>query len=250
MTGTRKVVNAGRDDTVRPTVLIGITVFNDGQYLDEAIASAVEVRQHTGSATVDIAIHDDQSTDRRTIEILKRAERRGFRVIWGTHGGLGQARNRLLSLPGHQYYVPLDADNRLRRTFVDRLLPLHGPDGFTLASYSDAMRFGNRSGRWVQGVIDAAVLRDHNHVDACSLLNSTALRSLGGYSQTLVAFEDWDLWLRGLEAGFRLEYCPEILFDYRTRPNSMIDQIYRLPAQQHPRPQLARSTISFQADTS
>ena len=241
------MTDTNRNGTGRANVLIGITVFNDGQYLEDALTSAIGVQRHTQTATVHVAIHDDQSTDRRTTQILKRVERMGFNVIWGSHGGLGRARNHLMDLPGHDYYIPLDADNRLRPTFIDRLLPLLGTDQSALAAYSDAMRFGSRSGRWVQGSVDVAVLGDHNHIDACSLLRCSALRSLGGYSETLLAFEDWDLWLRGLEGGFRLAYLPEVLFDYRTRPNSMIDQIYRLPAHHHPRPSLARAEMRVPA---
>src|SRR5262249_1064509 len=40
--------------------------------------------------------------------------------------------------------------------------------------------------------------------------------------------EDWDFWLRILEAGYRATVVPEILFEYRIRPGSMSEHIYRI----------------------
>ena len=54
----------------KPTVEVIVTSYNDGRFLDEAVASAVDLAQAAqAEATVSYLIADDGSTERRTVEI-------------------------------------------------------------------------------------------------------------------------------------------------------------------------------------
>src|SRR5262249_9460717 len=56
-----------------------------------------------------------------------------------------------------------------------------------------------------------------------SLVQKSAVRSVGGYDEHMVAqgYEDWDLWISLVEQGFPGVIIPEVLFYYRRRPGSM-----------------------------
>jgi glycosyltransferase involved in cell wall biosynthesis len=221
-----------------PSVEVGITVHNDGRFLDDSLGSALDAARYARSVgvTVSIVVHDDASTDRRTLSILDRVERCNVRVIRSPHGGLSAARNRLVAQTDAEFFIPLDADNRLRPKSIVQLLGAFRSCDGALAAYGDAMRFGSRSGRWTQGPIRLQELPVANQVDACALIHVERVRILGGYDENLHGLEDWDLWLRALQHGYSLAYIPVIVFDYRCRPDSMIHQIGRRPLSQHPIP--------------
>jgi hypothetical protein len=74
-----------------------------------------------------------------------------------------------------------------------------------------------------------------NRIDNCTLMRRTLLKRTGGYDTTLPAFEDWDLWLTALgqPQGLKLGYLDMSCFEYRVRPDSMLQRLLtRKPLQQ------------------
>ena len=210
--------------TGRPTVTIVLTVFNDGRYVDESLGSAVDLqRESRDIADVSVVIVDDGSTERRTVDVLDRCERRGVSVARESHRGLGATRNAALRRLRTDWFIPLDADNTLRSSLLRELLP-RAEDPETALVYGDAMRFGSDSGRWQMGPTDVVRLWEVNHIDSCGLIRRDAWEQVGGYAENCPGFEDWDLWLRFLEAGLQLAYVRQIVFDYRVRSDSLIHQ--------------------------
>lgn len=210
--------------TVRPTVAIVLTVFNDGRYVDESLGSALDLQQESVDiADVSVVVADDGSTDRRTVDVLDRCERRGGVVLRGLHRGLGATRNAALRSIRTDWFIPLDADNMVRSSILGALLPRSGSPTTALV-YGDAMRFGNEHGRWRMGPTDIVRLWEENHIDSCGLIRRDAWEKVGGYAENCPGLEDWDLWLRFLEAGLDLAYVPELVFDYRVRADSLVRQ--------------------------
>ena len=94
--------------------------------------------------------------------------------------------------------------------------------------YGDAMRFGTEHGLWRMGPTDVDRLWRENHIDNCGLIRRAAWLAVEGYNEHMVGLEDWDLWLRFVEAQFELVYVPETVFDYRVRADSLIRSRLRL----------------------
>ena len=70
----------------------------------------------------------------------------------------------------------------------------------------------------------ARVLRREFNVFTACILRKAAFDAVGGYDGTLRAAEDFDLWLRLLEAGWRGDYVPRPLARYRRRAGSLSRQ--------------------------
>jgi glycosyltransferase involved in cell wall biosynthesis len=223
-----------------PKISIVLTVFNDGQFVDESFGSAIDLRAEVASrelaVDIEIAVFDDGSTDRRTLEVLARLEHRGIQVHRLAHGGVATTRNTAVALLKPEFFIPLDADNRLRPTIITELLPMLLDDEKAGAAYGDAMWFGDRSGRWTMGPIDRVGIRTTNHIDACALVRASAFHEVGGYRTDLLGLEDWDLWLKFLDSERVLLYTPTITFDYRVRAGSLIRQRQNLIYRQSPLP--------------
>lgn len=205
------------------TVTVIVTSFNDGRFLHESVGSAVDLAA-TDPERVDVLVADDGSTERRTVDVLDRLEREGVNVMRLPHRGLSATRNAALAEIASAWFVPLDADNRLRSSMVAQLLPVALASTSAAMVYGDAMRFGLRTGLWKMGPTDPQRLRVTNHIDSCALIRRSAWSAVGGYDEQRSALEDWYLWLRFLDAGFTLEYVEGITFDYRERPNSLYRQ--------------------------
>jgi hypothetical protein len=72
---------------------------------------------------------------------------------------------------------------------------------------------------------DAALLRQRNYIPATTLIRRSLWQELGGWLETgwglgdtgrgPQAAEDWDFWLRALDAGARFLCLPEVTWTYR-----------------------------------
>ena len=76
--------------------------------------------------------------------------------------------------------------------------------------------------------MERARLAGGNYIDAMALLRTARLRAVGGYTRMSVAgWEDYDLWCRLAERGWRGLRVPEILARYRTHGASMLNTTTR-----------------------
>jgi hypothetical protein len=201
-------------------VAIVIPCLDHGAFLLDAIAS---VEQFV-SVPYDLVIVNDGSRDRHTLHVLTCLRRAGYRVVDQHNRGLATARNRGVREAGRRFYVPLDADNRLRPGFVEDALKVLTQDPTVMAVYGNRVEFGLRSGRVEVGVPDLNRLLCGNYIDACAVIRTEAWRLCGGYDTGMPAqgSEDWDLWLSMLERDFVLHRLDADTFDYCVRPDSML----------------------------
>ncbi len=193
-----------------PRVSVVIPCLDDGAYLPDALAS-------TAALDAEVLVVDDGSTDPATVRELDRVAAEGWAVRRVTHRGLPAARNAGFRLARHDYLVPLDADNRLCPSFVDRAVAALDRDPGLAAVYGDVMLFGGATGTRRPGPVALADLITDNQVDACAVIRRAAWADAGGYDEAFTAWEDWDLWLTMLERGWRLKYLPAPALEYRVR---------------------------------
>src|SRR5262249_47527069 len=107
-----------------PTVAVVIPCFNHGWFIREAIAS---VRSQTWTNRRMIVV-DDGSTDRDTLRAMDEVEAEGRKrgdlvLVRRENGGLAAARNtgvRALDQEQAPFFVPLDADDAITPTFIER----------------------------------------------------------------------------------------------------------------------------------
>jgi glycosyltransferase involved in cell wall biosynthesis len=201
------------------TVSIVIPCFNDGRYLSEAIESA----EACPSDQCEIIVVNDGSTDSGTLEVLSGIEQRGHRVLHQRNRGLAAARNYGISSARGGYILPLDADNRVRATYVERGMEIFEREPGVDVVYGDAEYFGAWTGRNRVPEFNLGRLLAWNYIDACAVYRKSAWERCGGYDENMPTqgFEDWDLWCRIALSGGGFRHVDEVLFDYRVRSDSM-----------------------------
>lgn len=64
---------------------------------------------------------------------------------------------------------------------------------------------------------DRDKLKGDNYISTMSLIKTSAYTAVKGFDETLLRFQDWDLWLSMLSKGIEGTYLPEIIFvtDYK-----------------------------------
>lgn len=62
---------------------------------------------------------------------------------------------------------------------------------------------------------DADALRASNYIPATTLIRASLCAELGWREDSAHGFEDWDFWLRALDAGARFACVPEVTWTYR-----------------------------------
>lgn len=214
-----------RDDAKRALEGRGVSViipcFNQAEYLDESLGSVLAQTV----LPLEVLVIDDGSDVPVTAATHPSVV---IRVIRVANRGLPSARNvGLMNAHGHAF-LPLDADDWLEPTYIEKTLPLldAGAD-VVLTGLQEVGEL--RNGLYMPGCdlglerLTVEAERLSNRLFYCSLFRTELLRSVGGYNGRMIhGYEDWDLWVDLMQRGAKLTAVNEHLFNYRTRKDSML----------------------------
>jgi GT2 family glycosyltransferase len=194
-----------------PTCTIVIPCHNHGRYLAESIESAI-----AQTLPCEVIVVDDGSND----DSAAVAARYPVQLIRQTNQGLPAARNTAIAVANSTHILPLDADDVLEPTCVEAMLATSR----SAIVRARAQRFGDEDGPWlIGGGLDIAAFMEQNRVAACSLFPLAAWQRVGGYDESMVdGYEDWDLWVRMLHAGYAVETVDTIQWRYRKHGPSLV----------------------------
>lgn len=201
--------------------------FNDGQYIKESIAS---VRSQT-YPYIELIIIDDGSTDLYTKSVLDELEKTGeCKLLYGNHNGPSAARNLGIKSANGKYILPLDSDDIIDKTYVEKAVRVieENPTRGVVYCYADL--FGEQTGRWdLPDYSFKQMLRD-NIVFITALFYKKDWERVGGFNENMsCGMEDYDFWIGILELGREIYQIPEVLFHYRikqvSRTTCLMDNI-------------------------
>ena len=103
-------------DPEMPLVTVVIPTYNYGEYLSDAIESALKQTYKN----LEVIVIDDGSSD-NTEEIVKRYDGR-LSYYFKENGGISSARNYGMLKAKGEYIVFLDSDDKLHESYVERTL--------------------------------------------------------------------------------------------------------------------------------
>lgn len=205
-----------------PAASIVIPCFNLGQYLPQTLDS---LRAQT-RRDFEIIVIDDGSSDPSTIACLDSLPR-DIRLVRQPNAGLSAARNTGLREARAPWVIPLDADDIVAPTLVERLLATseaHPELDYIspLVSYFETDP-SHSTGGWIPLGPDRDLLLFRNVGGAASgsLIRRDKALAVGGYDTWMTSYEDWEFWCRMAGDGCRGVVIPEFLLHYRVRPDSM-----------------------------
>jgi|GEM_PF-496807 len=203
-------------------ITVVIPCYKQAVYLSEAVASVV-AQTYNGWQ---IVIVNDGSPD-QTSQVARRliTDHPGKIVLVEQgNGGLACARNTGIRMADGPYYLPLDADDQIRPSMMERtraILDARTDIGF---AYTEIQHFGVRDDVFRLPDFDSRTLvfRD-NIVCVNSLVRKEVWTQCGGYDEAMrEGYEDWDYWVTCVEKGWDGYCIHEPLFCYRKTGQSML----------------------------
>ncbi|HZH44662.1 MAG TPA: glycosyltransferase [Lysobacter sp.] len=193
---------------------IVIPCYNAGELLLEAVNSALAQTY----SDIEIIIVDDGSTDARTREILRTHTWPRTRVMVQANAGPAAARNAAIAAARGEFILPLDADDRIHPTYVEKAVAVMRANANVGIVYCKAMRFGQSNGPWALPPYTLRELVIDNVIFVTSLFRKADWEAVGGFRESLrYGIEDYEFWIRIVALGREVVQLDEYLFFYRTQ---------------------------------
>ncbi|NVJ15258.1 glycosyltransferase [Myxococcus sp. AM010] len=205
-----------------PYVSILVPYYNMGRYLPETLRS---IRAQTFT-DYEIILVDDGSTGSESRDVLETLHAPDLHILRKPNGGLSSARNVGLRAARGRYVLPLDPDDLIQPTFLEKAVAvMDSTPGLayvtSLVSYFVETP-DQPVGGWIPWGTERDALLAENVASTCTaLMERQRIEEVGGYDEWLTAYEDWDVFCSLAERGLVGSVIPEPLFHYRLRPDSM-----------------------------
>jgi glycosyltransferase involved in cell wall biosynthesis len=201
------------------TVSVVIPCFNQGQFVEEAVASVLG----QSFAEFEIIVVNDGSTDERTIELLQNFAREKTRVIHTANHGLAAARNSGIAVAEGRYILPLDADDRIEPTYLEKAVAVLDGDPEVGIVYCQARLFGAIDSAWDLPDYSLERMLLDNIIFCSACYRRDDWLAAGGYDPGMIyGWEDYEFWLSLIEKGRKVVRLQETLFCYRVASDSMV----------------------------
>ncbi|EDZ94635.1 glycosyl transferase family 2 [Limnospira maxima CS-328] len=198
-----------------PLVSIIIPCYNQGQYLDEAIASVVAQTYSNWECW----IINDGSQDQTSSVVKRWLEKYGDRqlnLIETPNRGVVSARNLGFSKSRGELILCVDADDKIHPEFIAeacQILSKYPQVGFV---YSDIQHFGENHETVSHGDFDLRSFLQQNQAPVTSLFRAEIYRNIGGFKTVMEAgWEDWEFWISACEIGWLGYRLPKPYLFYR-----------------------------------
>ena len=191
---------------------------NDGQYIEEALYS---LRAQT-YLNWELIVIDDGSDEPETLRVLEQLEEMPYvRLLHTNHVRPAGARNAGIRAARGTYILPLDADDTIEPTYMEKAVRILNENPSVGVVYCRADLFGEQSGPWYLPDYSLRAMLQDNIVFVTSMFRREDWERVGGFNTNMHAgMEDYDFWLSILELDREVVQIPEVLFHYRIKPKS------------------------------
>lgn len=208
-----------------PKVSIVIPVYNGGDFLAEAIDSALDQTYHN----IEVLVVNDGSIDDGKTERIVLSYGDRVRYYRKPNGGVASALNLAIDNMSGEFFSWLSHDDLYVKDKVERqmdvLASVSAVDHDRTIVYSDFCAFTTDSDKgWpvqMRGVPPEEFrywLTTENTLHGCTLLiPKAAFVEVGGFDERLRTTQDYDLWFR-MAKCFRFVHLPEVLVKARSHP--------------------------------
>lgn len=215
-----------------PLISVVIPVYNGEKTILETIKSVL----NQTFSDFELIIINDGSHD-KTLEMVEHIQDSRLKVFSYPNAGLSASRNRGFSRASGEYISFIDADDLWTPDKLEAQLTALQENPKAGVAYSWT-NYINESGHFchrgsyltVTGNVQGKLLL-LNFLENGSnpLIRRQALTEVGGFDESLLAAEDWDMWLR-LAARYDFVCVPSPQILYRVSANSMSANIFKQEA--------------------
>lgn len=192
--------------------------YNDGAYLKDALYS---LRAQTW-VNWELIVIDDGSDQPETLKELQKLDELPYvRLLHTDHAGPAAARNQGVRAARGQFILPLDADDTIHPTYMEKAVGVLLEKPRVGIVYCKADFFGERTGLWDLPDYTLRGMLQDNIIFVTAMFRKKDWEAVGGFNTDMHdGMEDYDFWLSILEHDKMVVQLPEVLFHYRIKPVS------------------------------
>ncbi|MFW1951648.1 glycosyltransferase family 2 protein [Acinetobacter beijerinckii] len=211
-----------------PLVTIAIPSYNHGQYIQDAIKSAL----NQSYENIELIIIDDGSTDNsieKIKELLSQCEERFVRFEFRhrANRGLCNTLNEAIEWAKGQFFCTLASDDimfpektslQLEAFQLDQEIVCICGGNHTIDSHNQTIKVNvNDYGEYK---FHRIFMHRFDLPASSQMIRTDILREVGGFNPN-TKVEDWDLWLKLSKLGKKIIYIPHALIGYRSHENNI-----------------------------
>lgn len=199
-------------------VTVIVPAYNYANFIGECLDS---VLSQTFKSWECIVI-DNGSTD-NTQEIVKSYSNKDGRIKYHytNQKGVSLARNLAVSLSHGTYLLPLDADDKIDPTYLEKAASVMNQNPEISLVYCNAILFGSVNKKWILPDFNFKAMLIENSIFCSALIKKNEFLAVNGYNVNMVeGFEDWDFWIKYLANNKKVYKLNDILFYYRIKQHS------------------------------
>lgn len=206
-----------------PVVSVVIPCHDYGHYLPQAVHSVLAQTYPDW----ELVVVDDGSTDDTAAvarSLIADHPGRRIRLLRQANAGVSAARNAGIAATAGRYVLPLDADDVIAPTMLERTVAVldRRPE---IAIVSTDVSVFTDDGLPAQALqlpaYDKDLLLRRLIMFYCSLYRREVWRTVGGYAEDMRTGEDWDFWIACAERGFTAHHLHEALFGARNKDDGL-----------------------------
>lgn len=200
-----------------PLVSVIVPIYNAAPFLRETLDSIIASTYRP----IEIVMVDDGSKD-NSLSIAQKycANHAECTVIAQANQGVSVARNNAIRHAKGMYILPVDADDKIADTFIQKAVEAIKDNPNIRAVGCRCWMFGTINKEWELPEFSHALLARKNMIPATALYRKADWERCKGYCEEEIYREDWDFWLSIMELGGTFYKLDEILFYYRISANS------------------------------
>lgn len=196
----------------RRLVSIIIPCYNQGAYLEESLNSIFAQTYKN----IEIILVDDGSTDPETVETILSLKHEKLQIHRTKNHGVSHARNYAIEASRGDYILPLDSDDKIGSTYIEKAMTVITTQGPQTVVYCEAAVFGAQNMKWKLPQFSLSGILRENMIFCSALFSRKLFLKTGGFNPNMrTGWEDWDFWLSAIEQGAKFVRLPEVLFFYR-----------------------------------
>jgi len=200
-----------------------VPCYNQSQFLPETLQCVLDQTYQNWEC---IVVNDGSpdNTEEVALSWVKRDSR--FRYLLKQNGGVSEARNWGIKQSSGKYILPLDADDVIEKTYLEKSVQVLDQNETIGIVYCRAAYFGDKKGSWE--IPEHSLKRSlfFNTIFCTALFRRSDFDKTEGYKTNMIhGYEDWDFWLYLIEQGVSVYKIPEKLFFYRIKANSRNNSI-------------------------
>ncbi len=204
-------------------VSVIVPCYKQAEYLGETLDS---VLKQTYSNWECVIVNDGSPDNTEEVAKLYCKKDSRYRYVSQHNKGLSSARNTGINNSKGKYILPLDADDIIDSTYIEKAVShfIQFPD--TKLVYCKADRFGKDNRDWELPSYEYECFIWDNCIFCSAMYRRCDYDKTNGYNENMVhGLEDWDLWLSLLKPEDNVYRIDEVLFHYRVKEVSMLTKL-------------------------